>query len=94
VTDLLAGQVQVLFNSPLVSIEYIKAGRLRALAVTTATRSEVLPDLPTVGEFVPGYEASQWYGVARQGARQLRSSTSSTRDQYGPRRSQDQGAAR
>jgi tripartite-type tricarboxylate transporter receptor subunit TctC len=63
VTDLLAGQVQVLFNSPPASIEYIKAGRLRALAVTTATRSEVLPDVPTVGEFVPGYEASQWYGV-------------------------------
>jgi tripartite-type tricarboxylate transporter receptor subunit TctC len=63
VTDLLAGQVQVLFNSPPASIEYIKAGRLRALAVTTTTRSEVLPDVPTVGEFVPGYEASQWYGV-------------------------------
>jgi tripartite-type tricarboxylate transporter receptor subunit TctC len=63
VTDLLAGQVQVLFNSPPASIEYIKAGRLRALAVTAATRSEVLPDVPTVGEFVPGYEASQWYGV-------------------------------
>jgi tripartite-type tricarboxylate transporter receptor subunit TctC len=63
VTDLLAGQVQVLFNSPTASIEYIRAGRLRALAVTAATRSEVLPDVPTVGEFVPGYEASQWYGV-------------------------------
>ena len=63
VTDLLAGQVQVLFNSPPASIEYIKAGRLRALAVTTTTRSEVLPDVPTVSEFVPGYEASQWYGV-------------------------------
>jgi tripartite-type tricarboxylate transporter receptor subunit TctC len=63
VTDLLAGQVQVTFNSPPASIEYIKAGRLRALAVTTATRSETLPDLPTVGEFVPGYETSQWYGV-------------------------------
>ena len=54
-TDLLAGQVQVLFNSPPASIEYIKAGRLRALAVTTATRSEMLPGIPTVGEFVPGY---------------------------------------
>jgi tripartite-type tricarboxylate transporter receptor subunit TctC len=63
VTDLLGGQVQVMFNSPPASIEYIKAGRLRALAVTTATRSETLPDLPTVGEFVPGYETSQWYGV-------------------------------
>jgi tripartite-type tricarboxylate transporter receptor subunit TctC len=62
-TDLLAGQVQVLFNSPPASIEYIKAGRLRALAVTTATRSEMLPGIPTVGEFVPGYEASQWFGI-------------------------------
>jgi tripartite-type tricarboxylate transporter receptor subunit TctC len=62
-TDLLAGQVQVLFNSPAASIEYIKAGRLRALAVTTATRSEMLPGIPTVGEFVPGYEASQWFGI-------------------------------
>jgi tripartite-type tricarboxylate transporter receptor subunit TctC len=62
-TDLLGGQVQVLFNSPTGSIEYIKAGALRALAVTTATRAEALPDIPTVGEFVPGYEASQWYGV-------------------------------
>jgi tripartite-type tricarboxylate transporter receptor subunit TctC len=61
--DLLGGQVQVLFNFPPASIEYIKAGALRALAVTTATRAEALPDIPTVGEFVPGYEASQWYGV-------------------------------
>src|SRR5262249_47703294 len=45
------------------SIGYIRAGRLRALAVTTATRSDALPDIPTVGEFLPGYEASQWYGV-------------------------------
>jgi tripartite-type tricarboxylate transporter receptor subunit TctC len=45
------------------SIEFIRAGKLRALAVTTAARSEVLPDLPTVGDFVPGYEASAWYGV-------------------------------
>ena len=45
------------------SIEYVRAGKLRALAVTTATRSDALPDIPTVAEFVPGYEASQWYGV-------------------------------
>jgi tripartite-type tricarboxylate transporter receptor subunit TctC len=63
VTDLLAGQVQVLFNPPPASIAYIRAGRLRALAVTTATRSDVLPDVPTVGDFVAGYEASTWYGV-------------------------------
>src|SRR5262249_18584220 len=63
VTDLLGGQVQLMFNSPPASIKYIKASRLRALAVTTATRLEALPDLPTVSEFVPGYETSQWYGV-------------------------------
>jgi tripartite-type tricarboxylate transporter receptor subunit TctC len=62
-TDLLAGQVQVMFPGTVSSIEYIRAGRLRALAVTTATRSEALPDIPTVGEFVPGYEASFWFGV-------------------------------
>jgi len=62
-TDLLAGQVQVSFPTMPASIEYIRAGRLRALAVTTATRSDALPDIPTVGEFLPGYEASAWYGV-------------------------------
>ena len=62
-TDLIGGQVQVLFGSMPVSIEQIKAGKLRPLAVTTATRSEVLPDIPTVGEFVPGYEATGWQGV-------------------------------
>jgi tripartite-type tricarboxylate transporter receptor subunit TctC len=62
-TDLLAGQVQVSFASTPSSIQYIRAGKLRALAVTAATRSDALPDVPTVGEFVPGYEASTWYGV-------------------------------
>jgi tripartite-type tricarboxylate transporter receptor subunit TctC len=62
-TDLLGGQVQVMFATVASSIEYIRAGKLRALAMTTSMRSDVLPDLPTVGEFVPGYEASQWYGV-------------------------------
>jgi len=62
-TDLLGGQVQVIFGAVTSSIEYIKAGKLRALAATTARRSETLPDLPTVGEFVSGYEASQWYGL-------------------------------
>jgi tripartite-type tricarboxylate transporter receptor subunit TctC len=62
-TDLIAGQVQVYFATTVSSIEYIRAGRLRALAVTAATRSDALPDIPTVGEFVPGYEASTWYGV-------------------------------
>jgi tripartite-type tricarboxylate transporter receptor subunit TctC len=62
-TDLIGGQVQVMFASLPASIEYIRAGKLRALAVTTATRSEVLPDIPAVSELVPGYEASNWYGV-------------------------------
>ena len=62
-TDLLGGQVQVIFGTMPSSIEYVRAGKLRALAVTTATRSEVLPDIPTVGESVPGYEASDWYGI-------------------------------
>jgi tripartite-type tricarboxylate transporter receptor subunit TctC len=62
-TDLIGGQVQVTFASTASSIEHIRAGKLRALAVTTATRSEVLPDVPTVGDFVPGYEASTWSGV-------------------------------
>ena len=63
-TDLLGGQVQVMFGTMPSSIEYIRAGRLRALAVTTATRSEALPDIPTVGEFVPDYDVSTWYGVS------------------------------
>ncbi len=63
ITDLLGGQVQVMFASAPSSIEYIRRGALRALAITTATRLETLPDIPTVGEFVSGYEASQWYGV-------------------------------
>jgi tripartite-type tricarboxylate transporter receptor subunit TctC len=62
-TDLIAGQVQVMFFATVSSIEYIRDGRLRALAVTTATRSELLPDIPTVDQFVPGYEASGWFGL-------------------------------
>jgi tripartite-type tricarboxylate transporter receptor subunit TctC len=62
-TDLLAGQVQVMFDTLSTSIEHIKAGKLRALAVTTATRSDVLPSIPTVGDFVPGYEGTGWQGV-------------------------------
>ena len=62
-TDMVGGQVQVMFDNIPTSIEYIKAGRLRALAVTTATRSAVLPDLPTIGDYLPGYEASSWYGL-------------------------------
>jgi tripartite-type tricarboxylate transporter receptor subunit TctC len=62
-TDLLAGQVQVMFDNLPTSIEYIRAGRLQALAVTTAARSQMLPELPTVSEFVPGYEVSSWFGI-------------------------------
>ena len=62
-TDLLGGQVQVMFGPMPSSIEYIRAGKLRPLALTTASRSEALPDIPTIGEFVPGYEASTWNGV-------------------------------
>jgi tripartite-type tricarboxylate transporter receptor subunit TctC len=61
--DLLGGQVQVMFPTTVGSIEYIRAGRLRALAVTAATRSDALPDIPTLAEFVPDYEASVWFGV-------------------------------
>jgi tripartite-type tricarboxylate transporter receptor subunit TctC len=62
-SDLLGGQVQVVFGTLPGSIEFIRSGKLRALAVTTATRSPALPDLPTVGDFVPGYEASSWWGI-------------------------------
>jgi tripartite-type tricarboxylate transporter receptor subunit TctC len=63
VTDLLSGQVQVVFGTISSCIQYIRGGMLRALAVTTATRSDVLPDIAALREFVPGYEASQWYGI-------------------------------
>jgi tripartite-type tricarboxylate transporter receptor subunit TctC len=62
--DLIGGQVQAMFDPVASSIGYIRVGKLRPLAVTTATRLEVLPDVPTVGDFVPGYEASGWYGIA------------------------------
>ena len=61
--DLIAGRVQVMFTNPLGLANYFEAGKLRALAVTTATRSQALPDIPAVGEFVPGYEVSGWWGV-------------------------------
>jgi tripartite-type tricarboxylate transporter receptor subunit TctC len=64
ITDLIGGQVQVYFGPMPASIEFIRSGRLRALAVTTATRSEALPDIPSLAEFVPGYETSYWVGIA------------------------------
>jgi tripartite-type tricarboxylate transporter receptor subunit TctC len=67
-TDLLGGQMQVMFPATVSSIEYIRAGRLPALAVTTATRADALPDIPTVAEFVAGYEASNWFGVCAPNA--------------------------
>jgi tripartite-type tricarboxylate transporter receptor subunit TctC len=63
VIDLLGGQVQVMIDTTPASMPHIRSGKLRALAVTTATRADVLPDLPTVGDFVPGYEATSWFGI-------------------------------
>ena len=63
-TDLIGGQVQVGFATMTASIQHIRADRVRALAVTTATRSQALPDIPTVADFIPGYEASSWFGIA------------------------------
>ena len=64
ITDLLGGQVQIYFGSPIVAIDHLRAGRLRVLAVTTSTRFEGMPDIPTVADFVPGYEAAQWFAIA------------------------------
>ena len=63
-TDMLAGQVHVMFDNIPTCAEHVKSGKLRGLAVTSTTRSEVLPDLPTVADFLPGYEASAWYGIS------------------------------
>ncbi len=63
ITDLLGGQVQVMFGSAPSSVQYIRNGQLRALAVTSHKRLEALPEVPTVGESITGYEASQWYGI-------------------------------
>jgi tripartite-type tricarboxylate transporter receptor subunit TctC len=66
-TDLLGGQVQVMAASTAASIEYVRTGKLRALAVTGPTRSNALPDIPSIGEFLPGYEASGWFGIGAPG---------------------------
>jgi tripartite-type tricarboxylate transporter receptor subunit TctC len=62
-TDMVGGQVQVMFDNIPTAAEFVRSGKLRGLAVTGATRSEILPDLPTVAEFLPGYEATSWYGL-------------------------------
>jgi len=67
-SDLMAGHVQALLDNLPTSLEQIRAGRVRPLAVTTATRSDAVPDLPTVAEFVPGYEVSSWFGIGVPGA--------------------------
>ena len=77
--DMLGGQVQVIFSTMPGTIEYITSGRLRPLAVTTATRSEALPDIPTIGEFLPRYDAVGGMALAYPSTRPPRSSTSSTR---------------
>src|SRR5262249_8929149 len=63
ITDLLGGQIQVTFTDMPASIEHFKAGKLRALAVSTESRSEALPEVPTISEFIPGFEGSQWTGL-------------------------------
>src|SRR6516225_2385621 len=93
-TDLLAGQVHVMFATMPSSIEYVRAGKLRALAVTTAKRSDAFPEIPTIGDFVPGDESSAWLGLGapkKDPGRTHRQAQPG--DQRWPRRSQDQDAA-
>ena len=93
-TDLLAGQVQVAFDNLQPSMPHIKAGTLRALAVTTATRSQALPELPTIADFVPGYEASTWNGRVRaQGHTSRNRAKAQSGDQRRAERPDAEGAA-
>src|SRR5262249_21499089 len=93
-TDLLSGQVQVAFVGAPSAIEYVRTAKLRALAVTKAARLQALPEFPTMGDFLPGYEASQWYGVAapRNTPAEI-IGTAQSRDQRRVCRSKDEGAA-
>ena len=75
-TDLLGGQVQIMFPTMVAAKQYVTAGKLRAIAITAMSRREALPDLPTVSEFVPGFEASAWYGIGAPRTRPLTSSKS------------------
>jgi tripartite-type tricarboxylate transporter receptor subunit TctC len=90
-TDLIGGQVQVFFGNMAAAIEHIKSGRLRALAVTSATRSEALPDIPAMAEFVPGYDGSGWTGI---GAPKNTSPEIVGSDQCGACRRSDQSSDR
>ncbi len=94
-SDLIGGQVQAVINPIPQSMEFVKCGKVRALAVTTKTRLDALPDLPTAAEFVPGYEALGWYGIGapKRDARRHRPQTQ-RRAQCGARRTRGQGAAR
>src|SRR5262249_53149114 len=95
VTDLIAGQVQVYFATTVSSIEYVRTGRLRALAGTTAARSEAPPDIPTVAEVLPGSDANGWVGLrAPEGHAGRNHRHAQQGDQRGSRRSQDESAAR
>jgi hypothetical protein len=93
VPDLIGGQVQVVFAPITHLIAYIKSGQLRALAVTTATRSEALPDVPTLAEFVPGYEATGWYGIGAPKGTPAEVIDRLIRDRHHSRRSRIQSAS-
>ena len=91
--DLVGGQVPVAFATTIASISHIRAGELRPLAVTTAKRSDLLPDLPAISEFVPGYETSSWFGIAAPtGTSAEIIDNAQPRNQCRSRRSDDQGA--